>query len=101
MGRKRRSDIQGLRALAILYVVMFHAGALTGGFVGVDIFFAISGFVITTTLVRELEISGTLSLTAFYGRRVKRLLPGLAVMLAFVAIVGVLLTPEAAIHITA
>ena len=101
MGHERRPDIQGLRALAILYVVLFHAGAVAGGFVGVDVFFAISGFVITTTLVRELEDTGTLSLPAFYGRRVKRLLPGLAVMLGFVAVAGVLLTPEAAVHITA
>src|SRR5262249_53578224 len=100
--RRRRSDIQGLRALAIVLVVAFHVqGGLPGGFVGVDMFFAVSGFVITSTLVRELHETGTVSLSGFYARRVKRLLPGLAVMLAFVAVVGVFLTPVAATYITA
>ena len=58
---KRRADIQGLRAAAVLLVVVYHAGlGFPGGFVGVDIFFAISGFVITTMLARELETNGRL-----------------------------------------
>jgi peptidoglycan/LPS O-acetylase OafA/YrhL len=69
--------------------------------VGVDIFFVISGFVITASLAREWERTGTLNLPAFYVRRVKRLLPGLATVLGFVAVAGVLLTPVAATHMTA
>jgi peptidoglycan/LPS O-acetylase OafA/YrhL len=98
----RRADIQGLRAIAILGVVAFHAhlGA-TGGFVGVDVFFAISGFVITSTLVREINETGSLSLPGFYARRVRRLLPGLAAMLTTVALAGILLAPVAATHVAA
>ncbi len=99
-GRPRRGDIQGLRAVAILAVVAFHGrlGA-SGGFTGVDVFFAISGFVITSTLVRELEATDRIALPAFYGRRVKRLLPALAVVILFVAVAGSLATPVAATHV--
>lgn len=63
---RRRGDIQGLRAVAILLVVAFHAGLpVPGGFMGVDVFFAISGFVITAMLVAELESSGRLDLPRF------------------------------------
>src|SRR6476659_2954360 len=66
----RRADIQGLRALAVLLVVVFHAGLpLPGGSYGVDLFFAISGFVITSVLVAELASTGGLSLPRFYLRR--------------------------------
>ena len=75
----RRADIQGLRAVAVLLVVAFHAGLpVTGGYVGVDAFFVISGFVITGLLVRELEVTGSINLGSFYARRVRRLLPALA-----------------------
>jgi peptidoglycan/LPS O-acetylase OafA/YrhL len=78
-------------------VVGYHAGLpLPSGFAGVDVFFVISGFVITTTLVRELVDTGGLRLGAFYARRVRRLLPALCVLLLFVAIVGVLGSPIAA-----
>lgn len=101
-GKSRRSDIQGLRAVAVLLVVAFHAGVpVRGGFVGVDVFFAISGFVITTILLPELETSGRLDLPRFYMRRVRRLLPALGVMLTFVLAVGALLTPLANQHMTA
>jgi peptidoglycan/LPS O-acetylase OafA/YrhL len=78
-----RTDIDGLRALAVLAVVVFHAfpALLPAGFVGVDIFFVISGFVITRTISREL-VQGTFSITRFYGRRVRRLFPALALSLA-------------------
>ena len=77
----RRLDIQGLRALAVLLVVAFHAGLpLPGGFVGVDVFFVISGFVITAMLRREWETTGRIRFGAFYLRRFKRLAPALAVM---------------------
>lgn len=79
----RRSDIQGLRAIAVLLVVAFHAGLpVPGGFVGVDIFFVISGFVITSLLVRELTRTGRINLRHFYRRRVRRLFPALAVVVS-------------------
>ncbi|MDN5716304.1 MAG: acyltransferase [Janibacter sp.] len=73
----RRLDIEGLRAVAILLVLVYHAGVpwLTGGFIGVDVFFVISGFLITGLLVREIESTGRVSLPRFYARRAKRLLP--------------------------
>ncbi len=79
-----RRDIQGLRALAVLAVVLFHAfpSAVPGGFAGVDAFFVISGFLIAGILMKELA-AGTFSLRAFYIRRVRRLFPALLVLLAF------------------
>src|SRR5215217_7361539 len=78
-----RSDIEGLRGVAILLVVLFHARvrALAGGFVGVDVFFVLSGFFITGLLVRERETDGGIDLSAFYGRRALRLLPALLLVL--------------------
>jgi peptidoglycan/LPS O-acetylase OafA/YrhL len=75
--RKFRPDVEGLRAVAIVLVVLFHAGVpwLTGGFVGVDVFFVLSGFVITGLLLREHAVSGKTRLLAFYGRRSRRILP--------------------------
>jgi peptidoglycan/LPS O-acetylase OafA/YrhL len=76
-----RYDIQGMRGIAVLLVVLYHAGLpLPGGFVGVDIFFVISGFVITGLLVRELSHTGTNSFRVFYARRIRRLLPALALV---------------------
>ena len=83
----RRADIQGLRAVAVLLVVLFHAGLpIDGGFIGVDVFFVISGFVITSLLLRELDRTGTLSFAAFYARRVRRILPALALTTVVVAV---------------
>lgn len=77
-----RRDIQGLRAVAVLIVVAFHAGLpLPGGFVGVDVFFVISGFVITGMLMRQLAAEGTIRMGTFYARRIKRLVPALALVL--------------------
>jgi peptidoglycan/LPS O-acetylase OafA/YrhL len=74
---RHRPDIQGLRAVAVLLVVLAHAGVpgLAGGYVGVDVFFVISGFLITGLLLRERASSGRLSLARFYARRAVRLLP--------------------------
>ena len=78
-----------MRALAVLLVVVFHADLpLPGGYVGVDVFFVISGFVITRLLVRELAGSDRLRFRSFYSRRVKRLLPALALVLAVVAVLS-------------
>lgn len=80
----RRADIQGLRALAVLAVIAFHADLpVPGGFTGVDIFFVISGYVITLLLLRQ-HARGRLNLGTFYARRAQRLLPALAVMIAVV-----------------
>src|SRR5690348_6314979 len=72
-----RPDIEGLRAVAIIGVVLFHAGVrwLPGGFLGVDVFFVLSGFLITGILVAEAERTGTISLGEFWARRARRLLP--------------------------
>ncbi len=91
-----RADIQGLRAIAVLSVVLYHmdAALLPGGFVGVDIFFVISGFLITGILLRELE-AGRMSIAGFYQRRITRLFPALFVMLAAVLAAGIfLLAPQ-------
>ncbi|MGW4466875.1 acyltransferase family protein [Micromonospora sp. NPDC004704] len=78
-----RGDIEGLRAVAVVLVLLSHAGrdVLPGGFVGVDVFFVISGFLITGLLVEELERTGRISLTGFYARRAKRLLPAAGLVL--------------------
>jgi peptidoglycan/LPS O-acetylase OafA/YrhL len=82
-----RADIDGLRAVAIVPVVLFHAGiaAFGGGFVGVDVFFVISGFLITGLIRHELD-QGTFSLARFYERRVRRLFPALFAMLLAVSV---------------
>src|SRR6476659_9232423 len=83
----RRPDIQGLRAIAVLMVVAFHAGLpVPGGFVGVDVFFVISGFVIAGTLQREWASTGGIRFARFYARRFKRLTPALAVMVPFTVV---------------
>ena len=94
-GNHRRLDIQGLRAIAVLLVVAFHAGlGVPGGFVGVDVFFVISGFVITAMLEREWNATGRLNFGRFYLRRFKRLTPALAIMVAVtVAASAALLSP--------
>src|SRR5689334_14764609 len=83
-GRLRfRPDIEGLRGIAILLVVLFHAGVsfVAGGFVGVDVFFVLSGYFITGLLVREHEENGHIDLTSFWGKRSLKLLPPLVVVL--------------------
>lgn len=73
----RRRDIEGLRAVAVLAVLLFHAGVpgLTGGYVGVDVFFVVSGYLITSLLVSERNATGGISLGDFYSRRARRILP--------------------------
>jgi peptidoglycan/LPS O-acetylase OafA/YrhL len=75
--RPFRPDVEGLRAVAVLLVVLYHSGisALSGGYIGVDVFFVISGFVITGVLLRERAVSGRTSLLSFYGRRCRRIIP--------------------------
>ena len=87
-----RRDIDGLRAIAVLAVVAYHfsRGRIKGGFVGVDIFFVISGFLISSIIYNELE-SGSFSLIEFYVRRIRRIYPALFIVLAFVCVAGWLL----------
>ena len=81
-----RPDVQGLRALAVAAVVLDHAGVanVSGGYVGVDVFFVLSGFLITGLLVREVERDGRVALGAFYARRARRILPAATVVLVAV-----------------
>jgi peptidoglycan/LPS O-acetylase OafA/YrhL len=90
-----RPDIDGLRAIAVLAVVLFHArlGVLPGGFVGVDIFFVISGYLIASIILKE-EAEGRFSLARFYERRIRRIFPALFVVVAVSTALGaLLLTP--------
>lgn len=88
-----RADLQGLRALAIVLVVLAHAGipGLAGGFVGVDVFFVLSGYLISGLLLRELQATGKVRLLGFLARRLRRLLPALLVMLSIVMLMAALL----------
>ncbi len=88
-----RPDIEGLRGIAILLVLLFHAGLpwIPGGFVGVDVFFVISGFLITGKLWRESQHPGGLNIAKFYAWRIRRLLPAALVALAIISLVGLLI----------
>ena len=88
-----RPDIEGLRAVAVLLVVAFHAGVpgLGGGFVGVDVFFVVSGYLITWLLVDEAGRSGRIDLWRFYARRARRLVPALLVLLVVTAALAAVL----------
>ena len=101
--RRFRPDVEGLRAVAIGLVVLFHANVpgIKGGFVGVDVFFVISGYVITGLLLRERASSGRTSILAFYGRRCRRIIPAatlviLATIAASYLILGILSGDSAA-----
>ena len=86
---KYRADIDGLRALAVLGVVAFHAfpGRVRGGFIGVDVFFVISGYLISTIIFENLD-NGTFSFSHFYARRIKRIFPALLLVLVACFIFG-------------
>ena len=89
MTGRYRSDIDGLRAIAVLAVVAFHAqfNAFPGGFIGVDVFFVVSGYLIGAIIIEEVT-AGRFSLLAFYERRVRRIFPALVALLAIVSIVA-------------
>ncbi len=90
---KFRPDIQGIRALAVLLVVIYHAGGpMPGGFVGVDVFFVVSGFVIGGSLFAEADRTGQISLGNFYRRRIRRLLPALSATVAITLLLAMVLT---------
>lgn len=88
--RRFRPDIQGLRAIGVLFVVLYHASVpyLTGGYVGVDVFFVISGFLITGQLMREVERTGRIHFGHFYANRMRRLIPPAAIVLITTLIVA-------------
>ena len=91
-----RPDLEGLRAIAVVLVLLYHAGVpgVSGGYVGVDVFFVLSGFLITGLLIRELDATGTISLAAFYARRARRLLPAVALLILVTVVASVaLLSP--------
>ena len=104
-GRKRpqvfRRDIEGLRAIAIIAVVLYHSGVVKGGYVGVDVFFVVSGFLITGLLWREIHEHGRISFARFYARRARRLLPASAFVLVATLIASALiLSPLRMIDVT-
>jgi len=86
-------QIQGLRAVAALLVTIYHAHLVPGGFIGVDIFYVISGYLITGLIIREIDKTGRLDLNEFYQRRIKRLLPTSVFVLFATAIVGFFVLP--------
>jgi peptidoglycan/LPS O-acetylase OafA/YrhL len=92
-----RPDIDGLRAIAIVSVIAYHAGipGASGGFVGVDVFFVISGFLITALLFNEAAVSGRINLGAFYARRVRRLMPAGLLVVAVTLLLGAFFFPPA------
>lgn len=92
----KRPDIQGLRAVAVGVVLLYHAGVpwMPGGFVGVDVFFVISGFLITKGIVSELRRNGNISLKDFYARRISRILPAAALAIVSTVLLAWLLLPE-------
>jgi peptidoglycan/LPS O-acetylase OafA/YrhL len=89
---KYRPEVDGLRAIAVIPVILFHAGfeQFSGGFVGVDVFFVISGYLITTIISTELE-ERRFSIIRFYERRIRRILPVLLVVLLFTWVVSSLM----------
>ena len=97
-GDEFRPDIEGLRALAVVVVVLFHVrlSTFSGGYVGVDVFFVLSGFLITRLLLREVAATGTISLPHFWARRARRLLPASCVVVVVTVIASqVMLAPIA------
>ncbi len=95
MSSQFRGDIQGLRALAVLLVVLYHSGVqvLSGGYVGVDVFFVISGFLITSHIWSEIARTGRLGFAAFYARRARRILPASFAVLALSLIAAAIWVP--------
>lgn len=91
---QRIPQIQALRALAATLVLIYHADLLPGGYIGVDIFYVISGYLITGILLRELENTKRIDLPAFYARRFKRLLPSSVVVIVFTGLVSWLFLPS-------
>ena len=92
---RHRRDIEGLRALAVIAVLLYHFGVpgTAGGLIGVDVFFVISGFLITSLLLHERSVSGRISIQRFYARRARRLLPISATVIVATVIGGAIWLP--------
>jgi peptidoglycan/LPS O-acetylase OafA/YrhL len=90
-----RPDLEGLRAVAVVLVLLYHAAVpgFSGGYVGVDVFFVLSGFLITGLLLREVRRTGTVSLPTFYARRARRLLPASALVLLVTVVASFFIMP--------
>ncbi len=90
-----RADLEGLRAVAVALVLLYHAQipGVSGGYVGVDVFFVLSGFLITGILLRERSATGTISLANFYARRARRILPAAALVLVATVLVSAIVLP--------
>lgn len=95
-----RTDIQGLRAVAVGLVLLYHAGApvISGGYIGVDVFFVISGFLISTHLLESLERDGRIRFADFYARRIRRILPASVVVAVLTAVAAVVFYPPLALE---
>ena len=95
-----RPDLQGLRAIAVVLVILTHAGLnlLPGGFIGVDVFFVLSGYLITGLLLHELDQTGRIDFLRFYSKRLKRLLPALLTMLIVIYVTAFILLPVNTVH---
>ncbi|MFC7496586.1 MULTISPECIES: acyltransferase family protein [unclassified Nocardioides] len=92
-----RPQLDGLRFVAVMLVLAFHAGmgSVSGGFIGVDLFFVLSGFLVTNVILSEVDRTGSFSIGSFYGRRVRRLLPAAVLAITVTCVLAVLVTPEA------
>jgi len=101
-GKLYRADIEGLRGIAVLLVVAFHCGlaGFAGGFIGVDVFFVLSGYLITGLLVAEIDSSDRIDLLRFYARRARRLLPASALVLWVTLLVGVVILSPSELEVT-
>ncbi len=97
--RAHIAALDGLRGLAVIAVLLFHAGKLQGGFLGVDLFFALSGFLITSLLLTEVDNTGRVRLVKFWGRRFRRLLPAVLLLLVVVTVITTVVAsvPERAV----
>jgi peptidoglycan/LPS O-acetylase OafA/YrhL len=98
---RRLPGLDGLRGIAVLAVIIYHADVslLVGGFLGVDVFFVLSGFLITTLLINELTETNTVDRARFYLRRIRRLMPALFLVLFFSVLVSGLFVLDAAYHV--
>ena len=100
MNIKYRPDIDGLRAIAVIFVILFHSQIslfgiqlFKGGFIGVDIFFVISGYLITSILLKELYLKKKIDFYYFYQRRIRRLIPALLVVMMFSTLIASIYLP--------
>lgn len=95
-----RTDVQGLRAIAVGLVLVYHAGVpfITGGYVGVDVFFVISGFLISTHLLQSLEKNGRIGFADFYARRIRRILPASLVVAILTVVASIVFYPPLALE---